>query len=318
MSKKTTTRWLAFTLAPIAYVLSYNLLLYYKGGDPYVYTRFYKALRGADLQDATSLSRLYLCASEPIPAYIMWFGANFGIEKNIYVSLINVIFIVSLFLLARKNRVKMPMIGLLLTNFYVCVLMTSAERLKFAYILIIIAMLFERKIRIFLLACSPFAHFQNAILLLGVCLTYFEGSLKNLIFSFRLSKKLILSLIGLIPVIAIIGYYLFNSLTAKFNVYSNNVLATNISNMLILIPLAVYVSRNRFRMLLVLLPLIPVIMIIGADRVNMIGVTLALYFLMEERRMHHPLIYLLMSYFSIKTIFFVQKIILYGDGFVLK
>jgi hypothetical protein len=49
--------------------------------------------------------------------------------------------------------------------------------------------------------------------------------------------------------------------------------------------------------------------------VNMIAVALVIYYLMEERRLYHPLVYLLMAYFSIKTIPFVNKIILYGDGF---
>ncbi len=309
--------WLmAIALAPIAYMISYYLLSYYTHGDQIWYINFYEALRGASLEDVISLSLNHIDAAEPIAGYILWLGANLDIEKKIYVSLLNVILIVSLFLLARENRVKIPMIGLLLTNYYVVGLMVSAEKLKIAYIILSIAMLFTGRIRIFLLACTPFAHVQSIILLSSMVIAYFEENIKNLILKFRFSMKFIIPLINLAAASAIIAYFLLEGIKNKFNSYIGQGSVSDLTNILILILIAIYITHQRFRMTLILLPLIPIIILIGSNRVNMIAVTLVIYILMDERRLSHPLIYLLMSYFSIKTIYFVEKIILYGDGFL--
>jgi hypothetical protein len=89
----------------------------------------YEALYAANIEDVMPLSVRLTGGAEPLSDYIFWLGANLGIEKDIYISMLNIIFIVSLFLVARRSFVKMPMICLLLTNFYLVVLMTGEERL---------------------------------------------------------------------------------------------------------------------------------------------------------------------------------------------
>ena len=195
-------------------------------------------------------------------------------------------------------------------------LVTSGERLKIAYIFLILATLFVGKMRLLFLSLSPFAHLQSTIFLAGVMLAQFEGFILNLLFRFTISKRLIRLLIVLLVVGATIGYYLFDGIQNKATHYaSQEVSPFELINLGILSVIALYVSHKRFRMFLVLLPMIPAIAILGGTRVNMIAVALVIYYLMEERRLHHPLVYLLMAYFSIKTIPFVNKIILYGDGF---
>lgn len=313
--KLSNTGMMGIALIPISYILSFYLLSYYTDGDQIYYHYLYEALYGSNIQDATALSISHTGGIEPLTAFILWIGANLDIEKNIYISILNVILIVCLFLVARKNHVKMPMIFLLLTNFYVVVLLSSAERLKIAYIFLIIAMLFVGKVRLFLLACSPFAHLQSAVLLAGVVFAYIYGFIKSLIFNFHVTKRLILPLIGLAIASAIIGYFLFKGVSNKFESYSEFGSLRELINILILMLIAIYVSRKRLRMFLLLIPLIMAIMIIGGTRVNMIAFTLVIYSLMEERRLNHPLVYLLMVYFSFKTIGYIERVFTTGQGF---
>jgi hypothetical protein len=261
------------------------------------------------------LSILHTSGGEPVTASILWVGANLGIEKIGYISFLNVFLISSLVLLVRKNQVRLSMIFLLLTNFYIFVLLTSAERLKIAYIFTIIAVFFVGKARVFLLAFTPFAHFQSVILLSCVALARFEGGIRDLIFNFCITKKSILIFLAFVSMGSIIAYFLYESIARKVDAYAELGSVSDLVNIMLLALIAVYVSRQRLRMLFLLLPLFPIILLIGATRVNMIAVSLVIYFLMIERRLHHPLIYLLMIYFSFKTIGYVDRILTTGHGF---
>lgn len=307
---------MAISLIPIAYICSYCLLSFYTEGDQIHYHKFYDALNGARIDEIMILALTYVSSAEPLSAFILWLGSNLGFEKNIYISILNVIMLVSLFLLARQHRVKALMCFLLLTNFYVVVLMTGAERLKISYIFLILAALFAGRMRLLLLSLSPLAHFQSVLVLLSVITTSFEDFIKKLIFRFSISKRAIKSLLLLSCVVVIFGYFLSEDILRKAMGYaSGEVLFFELVNAGILCVIALYVTHRRIRMFLVFFTLMPAIAILGGARVNMIAFTLVIYYLMEERRLHHPLIYLLMIYFSIKTVTFVNGIFLYGDGF---
>ena len=111
----TTTKIIAIVLTPFAYFFSYYLLSHYTGGDQIYYHKFYDALYGARIEEIMFQALAHVSSAEPLSAFILWLGSNLGFEKNVYISLLNVILIVSLFLLARQHRVKMLMIGLKLS-----------------------------------------------------------------------------------------------------------------------------------------------------------------------------------------------------------
>jgi hypothetical protein len=273
-------------------------------------------LEGAKVSEIMDVAMKYATSSEPISAVVLWLGANLGIEKKIYISLLNVLLVVGLFVLARKHRVSMLMTGLLLSNYYLVVLMSGAERLKIAYIVLIFAMLAAGKLRIFLLVLSPLAHLQSIILLAGAWLASFERDVKNLICHLTISKKSLIVLIVMLIMVTVLGAFLLEGILIKVAFYfSLEVPPEDLIKLFILIVVAVYVSQKRLRMSLGLFPMIPAVMLLGGMRVNMIAVTLVIYYLMEERRLHHPLMYILMVYYSIKTIPFVYKTVLYGHGF---
>lgn len=83
----------------------------------------------------------------------------------------------------------------------------------------------------------------------------------------------------------------------------------------VLLTIGILISSNKFRMLLSLLPVFIALVIVGGDRINMIAFTMVFGILMYERRLKHPLFILLLTYFSVKSIGFIDNILLYGNGF---
>lgn len=304
-------------LIPLIYIISYYLSTQYTGGDQVHYALLYDALYGASILEIKYLSQVYVDGSEPLSSFVLWIGANLGLEKVLYTSFLNVILVDGLFLLARRNRVPNLMIVLLLTNFYVVVLMTAAERLKMAYIVLVLAMLFAGRIRLILLALTPLFHLQSLILIVCTISVYFQNEIRILIFKYRLTKKMISALLTMSMIAIVLYIFTYDSVLAKSTAYLNyeGSFLLEVANFLILSSIALYVTPQPFRMTLVLLPMIPTIFLIGGSRANMIAVTLVLVYLMEERKMQHPLIYLLMGYFSAKTIPFVLSVISTGEGF---
>src|SRR5690606_30234211 len=50
----------------------------------------------------------------------------------------------------------------------------------------------------------------------------------------------------------------------------------------------------------------PIIFLLGGERGNMVAVTIALWLLMVERRLNHPAILVMLTYFSWKSVGFVR------------
>lgn len=316
MKKISSTALLALGLTPIAYLVSYYLLSYYSDGDQESYHLFYAALYGADIFDIVDLSIRYVGAAEPLPAFVLWIGSNLGIEKNVYISLWNIILINSLFYLARKHKVPPLIIALFLTNFYILVLITSAERLKFAYILILIGSLLSKRKQIAILALTPFAHLQSFIFLASVLLAHYEKFIKDLVLRLNVGVRTAGMVIVAPAVIAAMGWFLLDGIIAKGTYYAGEAISmVDLLNIGFLGLVALHVTDNRFRMLLAIFPLVIAIMVIGSARVNMIAVTVVLYFFLIERKFNNPLVVALMLYFSIKSIPFIHDILIYNEGF---
>ncbi|HET8800799.1 MAG TPA: hypothetical protein VFN01_06395 [Marinobacter sp.] len=298
------------------YTISVFLLSAYVGGDQVHYREFYSEAASTALSQLIFLGEVHLGASEPISLFLLWLGANIGIEKIIYISSLNVILVCSLYLLARKYRASWIVIFLLLTNFYVLVLLTGAERLKFAYIFVVLSILIGGRLGLMLGVLSSLAHFQNFILLVGALFGSLSQALKSLVFRLYLSKYLawifVLSII--FPVFVFVNFG--DAISGKLVVYSSRQKSYyDLLQICLFSVAAIFVSRDRFRMFLSLLPMLPAVLLLGGSRVNMIAFTIVVFFLLLERRLSHPTFLVLLSYFSLKSVFFVVNIIIYGNGF---
>lgn len=126
--KKLKTLFYIAILVPLSFLVSVFLLNFYTAGDQAHYHKFYEALKTARLSEIMTLGLLYIDSAEPLSTVVFWLGAKLGFDKNVFISALNVVLVVGLFLLARKHNASKLTIALLLTNFYLIVLMTGAER----------------------------------------------------------------------------------------------------------------------------------------------------------------------------------------------
>ncbi|MBE0471974.1 MAG: hypothetical protein IBX55_21005 [Methyloprofundus sp.] len=305
-------------LTPFFFAASYVLLNAYVLSDQVYYHNFYEALKSASPNEVMYLAKQYVSSVEPLSSYLLWVGAKLGFEKNNYISFYNVIILIGVVLFCHKYKVSVFMSFLLITNFYLLVLLTGAERLKFAYLFLIYSTIFTSNLRYIFIGLAPFAHLQSLILLLGVVfgkLSEFIGGMD--ILKSKISYRIIhLIFFGFI-FFATVLVYLYEGLTTKAAIYmkySGGVY--DIYQVLLLTIIALMVSRNKLRMLFIMLSMIVAVILLGGDRINMVAVTLVVYYLTIEGRIDSYPMYFLMGYLSLKSVPFVNNIFIHGTGFI--
>lgn len=303
-------------LMSLFFGLSNLLLTYYTLGDQVHYWRFYEALSSANTADVMPLARGHVSSAEPISAYLLWLGASFGIQKNTFISLLNVILLLGILLLMRKHKAPWYVQILIFTNFYVIVLMTGAERLKIAYILLVYAALVPGKLGLALALASPLAHLQSFILLGGLAASKASGNIRSIVGRMRMRKRALISVLVLAPIVGLVFILLQEGIMIKATGYMARAGAiSEVFQILLLAGVAFFVAKDRVRMGLMLITMMVAIFLLGGIRVNMIAISLFVYLVMLEGRLQHPLVLALLGYFSLKSVFFIKNIFTYGDGF---
>ena len=294
----------------IVFLISYLLLGLYEYGDQVHYTKFYNDIKGYSFLEAYVMGYLYLTSFEPISIFILWSGSNLGIEKDIYISLLNSILAISVLRLCIIYEVKWYIIILLLSNYYLFVLYTGAERLKISFIIIVFSLIVSSRKVSNLIYLSPLAHLQSIILIVPKLLSDFQKSnLKRISSLFRN--------IFLFGIFASIIFFLKDGLIEKFSeYYSSSWNFLEIIQLLILMTVYFIITKKLKESLLIFIPLFFIAIILGNERVNMIGFVLATFLLMRNYKLNHPLYILLLFYFVVKSYFFINNIIFYGDGFL--
>jgi hypothetical protein len=297
-----------------SFYLSNHVLSIYTAGDQIYYTRFYNALSYAPIQSIPSLQLAHIGNSDPLFGIIMWVGARL-FEKNAYVSFFNGILSVLLFLYLSRNKVPVWVYPLFFTNFYFIVIATSAERLKFSIIFVLLFLLIKSRSRYLAAAASIFIHLQNVILYVSVIFKdlakYIYGALR----SGRLDMKQAAVVVGSVLVIGFLVYSSIDVIVLKLSYYQSLLIEESLS-LIMLLTITLIVVRDKGDALLSMIPIIIASYILGGSRVNMIGVMVFIYFVVRDRRCSHPVFLLTMGYFSYKSIGYVESMYMYGDGFV--
>lgn len=245
----------------------------------------------------------------------MWISSQ-SVEKKVAISIFNSILMASLFILLVKKRAGITFILLSFLNFYTLVILTSAERLKFAYIFAILAAILPPLWRGVMIALSLLSHFSILIVFLALLLpqryrktlqSFRSGGIETLkgSFSFALMIIAFLSFLYIYqdPIISKVSHYVLYSYE-------------EMGAALLLFASAMIVTDDRENMFLTLsLPLVATF-VLGGDRVNMLTISIFLYVVLREGKTNHPIVLLLMLYLSYKSLDFVGDILRYGTGFV--
>lgn len=300
----------------VAYIVSMYLLERYVGGDQVHYTSYYEEIGRVSLPRAYELQGLMLGSREPLFALVMWLGAILGFDKDVYVSILNVAMIAGMILALRRWRVPVPVVLLLLTNYYLFVLMTGAERLKLSYLLMFFGVAMASRWRWVFLAAAPLAHFQTIINYLGAA----AAVLAKLRISFRVRKSRFIWGMILSPFVlagaAVFVVYLGSAVSDKGTTYLDGARGiADLTQGIGITGLGFLIARRKGRFLAIMLPMLAMVVLLGGIRVNMIVFVMFFYAVMTDGRAGHPLIYLPLLYLSYKTLDFVSNIMQFGQGF---
>jgi len=300
---------------PIVFLLSTYLLQAYQYGDQLYYRAFYSALSGIRIDQVLFEQRAKVSSGEPLFGLLMWVGSNLDIPKNIYVSFFNTVLVFSLVALLRKHEASFLVIFLSLSNFYLLVLLTGAERLKFAYIVLILAALTSGRIRTSFWAIAPLFHFQSLINLASLAMEKLPTYRKQLLYWYNRPLR---SLFVIVLAVAAGSYFwlsLGSFVLSKAVGYYQTTTGFQIAELVGLLLLTLLITRKRLEILLLITPILLAAIVVGSARVNMIGFVAIYFLLLREQRIGHVLSISVLSYFSLKSIPFLQRVFTYGDGF---
>lgn len=316
----TNATWLVFYVLTFVaiYFLSKYLLSYYIYGDQFHYTNFYYAVRGASATDVPALQFSLTGSAEPFYGYMIWVASNASIEKTSLISFFNGIFAVLTAATIRKLDGSIGLVAITFSNYYFIVLLTAAERLKFSYMLLCLAIMaggFWGRVLFF---STPLIHLQSVLTIVTVVFSKLDDVTKNESRTGTWHK--IKGLLGLSAVtfFGTIGFLYFQQrILGKFESYSD--LGAGIAGTLQISALAIasmFVARSKTEAILYFVPLILFAGVLGGSRVNMIGFLILFYLGLKDRRYFHPILLTLYSYFAYKSVGFVENILEFGVGFV--
>ena len=297
-------------------IFSWWWLPYYHDGDQRYYTSLYNMLKVYGIADALALQKQVIGASEPVYVSIMWVFAR-ALDKIAIISIFNGVLSAVLYGWLSSRKASAPFILLIFTNFYLLVLLTSAERLKFGYLFAVSGLLFPLLGRVVLIILSLFTHFSFILVVIPVVLGEKASEIVTLVR--RGSKRAIWSLVTLgIAGAAIGGFYVSNlyayqDKAAHYLSYD----LPEIAEVAILSLVAVTVSSSKVKSSVMMILPVVATYALGGDRMNMLSTTVFIYLVTVENKTSNPLVLAVLAYLSYKSVGYIQNVYLYGTGFLV-
>lgn len=315
---------------PIFTLYSYWLVVPTVNGDAASYQALYDALSTARFNEVKELGIFFVSSNELTP-YVIWVGAKLGIEKNIYITFFNTILLCGILFFSINRKINFGTIIfsiLILTNFYIIVLLTSAERLKFAYILLILAALSKNRMRNILFLSSVTMHFQSILLISAQLIYSYSGKLKENFIDNKLEKRKrkrkVLTLIILIAIVIIFYIYFKEGLILKLNsaTEKSNGGLSELTQLFLLFIASIILLKKKFQTFSMFLFYSLLILLIGSSRVNIIAYTSVVYIILSEDALDRFTIraipfYLISIYLSFKSIGYIERTFIQGHGWIL-
>ena len=296
------------------FIISYILSQFYNDGDQRNYILVYNTLPTMNITEGKAFYTKFLTSSELVHFTLVSFFSRI-VEKEIFVSLFNSILAYGAMILFRKWKIKFTVSAItVLTNYYIYILYLPAERLKFGFLFLIFALLYVDNRKKFLVfsVLSMNAHFQMIIQYSSLLFEFIFSKLKLLIFEMKLSLPLLGALI--VPLIIFIAFpdHFFHKIN-HFISNSNGI--SEIYKGLIFFVGAFIYSKDKKQTIFLFIPLIIAAYFLGGSRVNMIIYFVFLYFTFPVNNGFNLAVIVSTLYFGYKNILFLNKVVLYGNGF---
>jgi hypothetical protein len=300
-----------------SYLFSRWLLSVYVWGDQQHYANFWQAVSWAPRSEWTNLQIRYLSSVDYIYSNLIGLGTYITQDRIGYISVFNAILMTLIAIILKRHEAGFLFWATVFSNFYMLVILSSAERLKFAYLLIAIAFFIKRPaFKLIVAASSVFAHTQAVVQFLSGAI-YYVAVNRRAIFNSKV-KIISASIFG--PVIAAVGGYVLFQISgdviadkSEFYTDESRGLLEIIQWLLVLI-VGVVVFINRFEFALAMLPM-GVMTAFYGSRINVATLALFCALALTQQKTRHPLVVAIMLYMSYKSIGFILNVLETGQGF---
>lgn len=300
----------------VCIVFTFMISIYYGNlyveGDQYFYIAMYESLGGLDLIEAFEYYSKSLNSSEVIHFFVTWVGAQL-FDKVLLFAAINGFLTYFFIKSCEKLKVNVWITLLIfISNFYMYVLFFAAERLKVGFLFGFAAFCVSSyKTQLVLMGLSVVGHAQMLIIyIIQLGATVFDKIL-NLHFLSHLKKSVFLYLlVGVIIIAVMLEHILY-----KVQHYIQDGDLSNLAKPIIFMVASITLSKNKKSILFIFSSLAVTSFIIGDERVTIFSYFVFLFFAVQKRNGINFFTISFSIYFLMKSIDFLNKIEIYGQGF---
>ncbi len=295
----------------ITFIFSLYLSPFHIYGDQEHYNEAYYAVRSESFTDAWLKYTSIIYTGEPIHFSIIWFFSSLGLDKNLVMSFSNSLLAIlySKYLFDKKFSILLIAL-ILISNYYLLTMFFTLERTKFAFIFFLLGLIYRNR---FFYLVSVFTHSLMLFPLISyiVCKLFNFNNLVNSRHMKRISSKSTkLGILGLLFLGIFLYYFLGDHLVSKFNSYA--FINFEIYQILIIFLFSLKTALNRNEVFVFFTIIIISIIILGGDRLNMVGYFAFLHFGDLRKLLFKQLILLLVCFYFIKSLIYVNMIITIG------
>lgn len=290
----------------------------YYAGDQIAYGYFYNNVSKFSFPDAAIFYKNSLDSQEPVYFFLVYIFSDF-FSKDIFFSIINAIFVSSIYLLLRRMDVSKLIICLLGCNFYLYVLLFSAERLKVSFLFLIVGLIVSNKLfSKFLIFLSVFTHVQTLLLVLMTQYKRFDD------FLFRMKRLRrgywsdnFTAVILFFMLTCVFIFLMWGHLSHKAIYYYDNMSGfSGVVKPFIFTLISFPYARNRYQALFAGGTIMLLSVFLGSERLVIFSYFVFLYYGLSYKNGLNFWVILTSAYFSVKGLLFLMSIYHFGDGFI--
>lgn len=299
-------------------VIFYSWIMpYVISGDTEYYRRFYTQIGDYNTWSARmSFSLTQIGSGEPVYMFLCYLCSKY-ISYEWFITLANAVLAVLISIVCTRGGVTRKgvfFLMLLLSSYYLIVLGTSSDRLKFAMIFLLTGYLWSSNcgsIVCFVVSCLT--QVQVILLVFPIILfKYFSAKI-----SFKYFKRVFLFSVLFVLIAIALWKLLSVYVLTKMDVYvSEGLNVSAFSKMLLFFLLTIAISHDRNLVILSFLPLLFAALILSVDRVVILGYFFYLAYQISVRRKFTIPAWIITSYFVVQSVSFVGNILKYGNGFL--
>jgi hypothetical protein len=310
----------------VGFIFSHWFLTVYSEGDQRYYENFWIAVGSSYPYQWQQLQISYVGSSDLLYSGIIGLGAYNDFDRIAYLSAWNGLLISAIGHVLWKNKSSLIFSLFVFSNFYILVLLGPAERLKFAYLFLILSLCINNRIlKATVASLSVLCHTQAVVQLAASGIYYVLTNHRKI---FANERNVIIAIV-IAPFAVGFGYYLYTSaslydiylgfadiVSRKSEIHSDESQGIlEIVQWGLVLGTGLLVFNKKVQFLISMIPL-GVLTSLYGNRINVATLAFFCALAIVQRKTSHPFVLAVMGYMSFKSIGFIMRVLDTGQGFL--